>query len=427
MLANAAEQGATKRAIEPEVNEVIPENSELQEDTFAMTSRKEIENSLRNTEFLTHDHPLFFHGRAYNGPTVAPKQTWSSELKPRDDHDAPAWLTASEYCDLPNVLHSKVAQMAQLITISKRTIIYSGAGISLSAGIGQAARGAAKGGGKSTDASPTYTHYALGALAKEGLLHGWVQQNHDGLPQKGGFPQEYINEIHGSWYDPSNPVVKYSGSLKGELFPWMEEEAGTADLVIVLGTSLGGLNADQVAITPAKRSKKGHALGSIMINLQQTEQDGKMSLRIFEKSDKVLKMLLQALGIKNIPMKPAVFCSNSKVIVPYDRDGNRSETAKMWLDLTDGAKVKLTSGHNVQGAQQPQYMHIGAAAPYKYNGIMRKNGPGHGVVKCRNDAEVSYELEIEGVRMKLGQWWIEAAKRGGPKSLPIINQNPVDA
>merc|ERR1711977_773503 len=144
---------------------------------------------------------------------------------------------------------------------------------------------------------PTFTHYALGALAKEGLIHGWVQQNHDGLPQKAGFPQENINEIHGSWYDPSNPVVKYSGSLKGEQYPWMREDAKTADLVLVLGTSLGGLNADQVATKPAERSLRGASLGMVMINLQQTEQDGKASLRLFGKSDDVLRRLLTKMQV----------------------------------------------------------------------------------------------------------------------------------
>ena len=43
------------------------------------------------------------------------------------------------------------------------------------------------------------------------------------LPQKSGFPQEKINEIHGAWYDPSNPVVPFSGSLRGDLFNWMIE------------------------------------------------------------------------------------------------------------------------------------------------------------------------------------------------------------
>ena len=102
---------------------------------------------------------------------------------------------------------------------------------------------------------PTPTHYILGHLGREGLIHGWVQQNHDGLPQKAGFPQEKINEIHGSWFDPSNPVVKYDGSLHPRAFPWMKKDASTADLVLVLGTSLSGLTADCVATLPAGRSE----------------------------------------------------------------------------------------------------------------------------------------------------------------------------
>ena len=55
-----------------------------------------------------------------------------------------------------------------------------------------------------------------------------------------------------------------------------------------LRTSLGGLNADQVATTAAARSLQGDALGTVCIKLQQTPQDGKMTLRIFGKSDDVL-------------------------------------------------------------------------------------------------------------------------------------------
>ena len=54
-------------------------------------------------------------------------------------------------------------------------------------------------------------------------------------------------------YDPSNPVVCYDGMLKRSLFPRMREAADTADLVLVIGTSLSGLNSDQVAATPARR------------------------------------------------------------------------------------------------------------------------------------------------------------------------------
>ena len=52
-----------------------------------------------------------------------------------------------------------------------------------------------------------------------------------GLPQKAGFPQEKICEVHGSWFDPSNPVVKYSGSLQGHLYSAMASDALDADLV----------------------------------------------------------------------------------------------------------------------------------------------------------------------------------------------------
>jgi len=325
---------------------------------------------------------------------------------------------------MPTTRAAKVEQLAALIKASKKTVVYSGAGISRGAGIGQAARGGLNSGNKTTDAQPTFTHYALGALAHAGLLHGWVQQNHDGLPQKAGFPQEGINEIHGSWYDPSNPVVKYSGTLKEEQFPWMEHEADTADLVLVLGTSLGGLNADQVATEPAARSLRGQSLGMVMINLQQTEHDGKATLRLFGKSDDVLGDLLQALGMNQINQQPAVFNSEPRVLVPYDRNGKKSDTARMWLDLRPGAAVKITPGHNIQGAKQPAYMHIGRAAGPQDGDRYRKCGPGHGTVDRWDNGRVAIYLKIEGVRMTLGQWWLEAALRGGPSTLPVVNINP---
>ena len=258
-----------------------PEDVDMKEIKTDSLARKDVQEKLSKTDFLEHSSTSFWHGRLFTENLTTPKVTWKSQLTPRNDHDAPDWLTASEYCDIPEVLETKLEYLAELLKISQRTVIYTGAGISRAAGIGQAARGAGKDGGKGLNASPTLTHYALGALAKSGYIHNWIQQNHDGLPQKAGFPQESINEIHGSWYDPSNPVVLYSGTLKKEQYPWMVKEAKNADLVLVLGTSLGGLNADQVAIRTAERSRNdqnyhgGGALGTVMINLQQTQHDGK--------------------------------------------------------------------------------------------------------------------------------------------------------
>jgi len=63
------------------------------------------------------------------------------------------------------------------------------------------------------------------ALHRAGHLKHWVQQNHDSLPQKAGYPQHALNEIHGSLHDPSNPVrpagpVEVCGRLVLESVLW---------------------------------------------------------------------------------------------------------------------------------------------------------------------------------------------------------------
>merc|ERR1719198_729648 len=319
-------------------------------------------------------------------------------------------------------MQAKVKQLAKLMRLSQHTVVYSGAGISASA-VGQAALSGVNKVGwlNKTEAQPTPTHHVLAALGRAGWIHGWVQQNHDGLPQKAGFPQEAICEVHGSWYDPSNPVVKYSGSLKDDAYPRMRASARRADLVLVMGTSLGGLNADQCATMPAERSLHGKSLGTVIINLQQTEQDGKASLRVFGKTDLVLLRLLRKLGVPEPSMRPVTPCKESRVVVPYDAQGRRSETERTVLDLTDGARVRLATGHNVQGAQQPAYMHIGAEAPTTYRGRIVEAGACSGHVLHRNDKECAFAIEIEGAIMRLGTFWLDAAMRGQLLQLPVVN------
>jgi hypothetical protein len=123
-------------------------------------------------------------------------------------------------------------------------------------------------------------------------------------------------------------------------------------------------------------------------------------------------------------LKPATFDKEPRVLVPYNAKGERSDTVKMWLDLRNGANVKLTEGHNCQGSGQPAYLHIGADKPFSYRGTMRKNGPGNGIVMKRNNTTIGIELMIESQHMTLGQWWIDAAIQGGPKTLPVVNINP---
>ena len=390
-----------------------------------------------NTSFITDPKTseLMFHGRTYTGPLTPPTCTWKSEKPPRDDHnDCPEWLTASEFQDVPSVLDAKVDHLCELLRVSRNTVLYTGAGISASV-IGQAARsntnkqGWEKGNKKLVQ--PTPTHYALGVLGRAGLIHSWVQQNHDGLPQKAGFPQGRINEIHGSWFDPSNPVVTYSGNLHRASFPWMERDATDADLVIVIGTSLGGLNADQVATNCAQRSLQGTSLGAVCINLQQTPEDASMSLRLFGKSDAILAKVLARLAFlgEELPALKRLKWKRRRALVPYDKDGNLlpkdSKEPNMWWDLNKGATVKICSHNNIQGSHQARYGHIFAERPkYKYKGVMKLRGDGVGTIESRVE-DVYYRVAVNGSIMSLGCWWMLAARRGEVKQLPIVNVTPL--
>merc|ERR1719350_1288226 len=103
----------------------------------------------------------------------------------------------------------------------------------------------------------------------------------------------------------------------------MECDAKTADLVLVMGTSLSGLSADYVVTETARRARGGKALGAVGLNLQQTPEDGKMTLRLFGKSDDILPELLHELGYGPITRSLRVWPHESRALVPYDSDGKR--------------------------------------------------------------------------------------------------------
>jgi len=255
----------------------------------------------------------------------------------------------------------------------------------------------------------------LAALSEQGLVKHWLQQNHDRLAQKAGFPQERINEVHGSWFDPSNPEVKYSGTLRGDLFEDMENQAEIADLVIVMGTSLTGLNADQCVEKTADRSNVGYALGSVIISPQRTAQDGNCTLRIFAKADDVMKALAKELGLgpHALGQRPGVkksadlFPKEDKILVPYDARGMRSSTVKTYWDLSKGSKIRMGCNNNLKGARQPNDKGITDSTV--------------GTIVGRDEKTCSFTISIGGTNKRLGLWWISTAKRGGVECLPVVN------
>ena len=94
-------------------------------------------------------------------------------------------------------------------------------------------------------------HHSAVALFKKGFIKHWLQQNHDGLAQKAGIPWSpnnirNLNEIHGGWFDPTNPVVKMSASLKDENYNKFIEWVDKTDFVLSVGTSMVGMCSDGI-------------------------------------------------------------------------------------------------------------------------------------------------------------------------------------
>ena len=56
--------------------------------------------------------------------------------------------------------------------------------------------------------------------------------------------------------------------------------------------------------------------------------------------------------------------------------------------------------------------------------VCRPPGPGRGEVRAYIPPLYGWELQLEGVTLLLGGWWLEAAARGHLASLPLVNLEP---
>ena len=170
-------------------------------------------------------------------------------------------MPSHEWLDTEAVLRAKVAALAALVRRARHCVVYAGAGLSRASGIpdyassrasvlAQSVRGNAV--QSPLDAEPTTAHYVLAEMHCRGMLRGgFVQQNHDGLPQKAGIPQDAVNEIHGAWHDPANRVVQFNEDLRTDLFERLLESERRADLVLVVGTvraARGGVMVADIAL-----------------------------------------------------------------------------------------------------------------------------------------------------------------------------------
>lgn len=177
--------------------------------------------------------------------------------------------------------------------------MYTGAGISRASGIADYASKAAnsKAGSENhslnrLNAEPTLAHFIIAELERKGKVQHWLQQNHDGLAQKAGFPLSKLNEIHGSWFDKKNPVVMMDDSLNPKHFQLLQEWEEKVDLCIAIGTSLCGMRSDEIAARAAQQGKL------VIINLQQTPYDEMSHLRLYGNLQDIFSELAKEMKLK---------------------------------------------------------------------------------------------------------------------------------
>jgi hypothetical protein len=265
----------------------------------------------------------------------------------------------------------------------------------------------------------------LVALSRQRDVHimRWVQQNHDGLPQKAGFPQSMMNEIHGAWHDPTNPVVPMSGTLRTDLIEDLLHWEDESDLCLAMGSSLCGMNADRLVVSNAERHARGKGLGSVIISLQRTVHDETASLRIFAKLDRVAELLAQEMGFAipsddpSIEMFPRANVEPVFTNLPYHgKSGRRVPVGgktMMTLDLRVGAKLRLLG--------QPEWDRV-AVAKWDKDTTLRDELKGAVAVVIGRRDDGHFTLLVGGVQQRvLGSWWIKEAVEGKLERLPVVN------
>jgi len=299
-----------------------------------------------------------------------------------------------EQFDPINLVREKVAQVALLINESRYTVCFTGAGISVSAGLptyrgaegidtlahfsdGQVTETAATAATLTsatedkpgqdllaskkrkadvdddddddddteyTSLRPTLTHLSLAKLYREGKMNYCITQNCDDLHRKGGFPREYLSELHGNvfvefcescreQYTREFCVDRYStdclkepwavkcrtcgwnhytgrlckkGKCKGKLRDTIvnfgddlfddilggieraKDNCRRADLCICLGSSL--------TVTPAC-SLPAYVKKIVIVNLQCTELDEKAAVRCYCTSDCFFALLMESMQL----------------------------------------------------------------------------------------------------------------------------------
>jgi len=275
-------------------------------------------------------------------------------------------------------IRKKVNILAQWIKKSKHFVIFTGAGISTSAGVPDfrgpdgiwtlqaQGRLSTKSSTSVLKAIPTPTHMAILELDKMGYLKFLISQNVDGLHRKSGIDINKLAEVHGNINleicsacgknflrdystrtaanihdhktgrkcnvcggDLLDSIINFAEYLPQKPFEDATKHSEEADLLLVIGSSL---RATTVAGLPKVTHQKGGKL--VICNLQVTPLDLDCDLRVFAKCDDFMKYLMEEL---QIPISP--FILRRHVLIKNDKASINIEG----IDV-DGTPITLFKG-----------------------------------------------------------------------------------
>lgn len=268
-------------------------------------------------------------------------------------------------------LNKKLDQLAAWIKQSKHFVIFTGAGISTSAGIpdfrGPQGVWTLQAQGKTRTAPttptikalPTTTHMSIVKLQEEGILKYLISQNCDGIHRRSGVHPSKMSELHGNGnieecekcgkrylrdlncYRISRGKDHFTGRFcsvpkcHGRLLEWTIDfgqnlpveqlergfdNAGMSDLHLVLGSSL---TVSPACDMPKQTAKNGGRL--VIGNLQKTPLHRHAALAIHAPCDVIMKGVMERLGLEIPKWK-----LHRKIIVEQDFD---TENQKWHLNV----------------------------------------------------------------------------------------------
>ncbi|KAK2592102.1 hypothetical protein QQS21_010208 [Conoideocrella luteorostrata] len=351
--------------------------------------------------------------------------------------DTASKVASKEHCESADSVSRKAEVLASYIRDSRHFIVFTGAGISTSAGIpdfrGPEGSWTLRAQGRQRSntttstlrAIPTPAHMALVEMQNRGMLKYVVSQNCDGLHRRSGIRSENISEIHGnsnleyckgcsteylrdfravsasekSIHDHRtgrkcavcsgalfDTIINFGEPLPEKALYLAQEHARKADLCLVLGSSCTVTPANEI---PEMVGRKTSAR-LVICNLQETSMDTLSELRVFSTADDLMIRVMDFLSL-NVPR----FSLRRRVAVRVETWENAHQTVTVRGVDAEGMSMTLLKSVKMEGTRrvsktEPHVFHLRDAASPGYIVQLILEFMGH---YGEPDLEISHEID----------------------------------